>query len=170
MLAELLRSQGEKFITLSKRLGASESSIRVSLEGLMKAGYVQRNPGYGHPMRPEYILTAPGNRIASRAFELWEQMTDAQLEEILLRKWSLPCIAACVHGSRYADIKATLNGVTDRALSAVLRSLCTHGLVNRAVLDDFPPITVYQLTQDWQEFGQTVARLEKELSSGIAGV
>ncbi|MGH2451320.1 MAG: winged helix-turn-helix transcriptional regulator, partial [Candidatus Limnocylindria bacterium] len=60
VLAELDRSRGSRFVTLSNRLALSRESLRRTLTALIDAGLVMKNPGYGHPLRPEYILTERG--------------------------------------------------------------------------------------------------------------
>ena len=57
ILAVLHREKGAKFVTLGSRLGVSRDSLRRSLDRLTQQRLVRRNPGYGHPMRPEYVLT-----------------------------------------------------------------------------------------------------------------
>ena len=42
------------------RLGLSRSMLTASLTQLIEAGWLQRNPGHGHPLRPEYVLTDAG--------------------------------------------------------------------------------------------------------------
>ena len=42
------------------RLGVGRESLRATLDALRELGLVQPTPGHGHPMRPEYLLTAAG--------------------------------------------------------------------------------------------------------------
>jgi len=51
ILAELHRSKGSRFVTLSNRLGLGRESLRRTLSALIDAGLVMKNPGYGHPLR-----------------------------------------------------------------------------------------------------------------------
>ena len=60
MLAELERQRGARFVALANRLGVSRDSLTRTLGALIDAGFVARNPGHGHPLRPEYILTKRG--------------------------------------------------------------------------------------------------------------
>ena len=64
VLAALLEGSGAKFVTLARRLDLSRDSLRRTLDVLIAQRWVMRNPGHGHPMRPEYLLTAAGARIA----------------------------------------------------------------------------------------------------------
>ena len=57
VLAELHRTSGSRFVTLHRRLGIGRESLRRTLASLAEQDLVARNPGYGHPLRPEYVLT-----------------------------------------------------------------------------------------------------------------
>ena len=40
--------------------GASRTAFSQSLDHLIEIGLLERNPGYGHPLRPEFRLTELG--------------------------------------------------------------------------------------------------------------
>ena len=42
---------------LQRRLDVTRDSLRRALDALIALGYVRRNEGYGHPLRPEYLIT-----------------------------------------------------------------------------------------------------------------
>ena len=63
-IALLESRRGERFVSLCHELGAHQGAVRDTLDYLMEIGIVIRNPGYGHPLRPEYILTPIGSRVA----------------------------------------------------------------------------------------------------------
>src|ERR1044072_7833719 len=88
VLAELLRQKGSRFAALAGILGVGSDSLRRALDSLLALGLVARNPGYGHPLRPEYVLTKRGEDVARRCAEL----LSATQDELLLRKWSLPVV------------------------------------------------------------------------------
>ncbi len=52
LLADLAAHEGGRFVELLKRLGLSRDSLVRTLEGATLAGWVKRNPGHGHPLRP----------------------------------------------------------------------------------------------------------------------
>ena len=56
---------GSRFAVMLARLGLSRSALAASLAQLQEAGWLRRNPGHGHPLRPEYVLTA-GRRADRR--------------------------------------------------------------------------------------------------------
>ena len=70
VLAELLRQKGSRFAALSGTLGVGRESLRRTLDSLLALGLVARNPGYGHPLRPEYVLTSRGEDAARRCAAL----------------------------------------------------------------------------------------------------
>src|ERR687883_1420320 len=86
VLAELQRQKGSRFAALAGTLGVGRESLRRTLESLLELGLVARNPGYGHPLRPEYVLTPRGADVARRCARLLEVADN----DVLLRKWSLP--------------------------------------------------------------------------------
>src|SRR5918911_3561105 len=86
VLAEILRQRGSRFAALAGTLGVGRESLRRTLESLLELGLVARNPGYGHPLRPEYVLTPRGRAAAERCASLLEIADD----EVVLRKWTLP--------------------------------------------------------------------------------
>lgn len=147
ILAELHRDNGAKFVTLVHRLGVSRDSLSRTLEVLIERGWVMRNPGYGHPLRPEYLLTPEGMLLGPGVFELMKALRQAKLEEVALRKWSLPVLYALGRGvERFSGLLVALPGITSRALTLALADLEGVGLVRREVRDTRPPCTAYRLT------------------------
>jgi DNA-binding HxlR family transcriptional regulator len=147
VLAELHRSSGSRFVTLVGRLGVSRESLRQTLGALIEHELVKRNPGYGHPLRPEYILTHRGRPLGDRAAALFEALEELDALDVGLKKWSLPTLAALAAGElRFSSLRAALPGVTARSLTLALKDLADAGLVRRRVTDDYPPSTVYRLT------------------------
>jgi len=147
ILAELQRGSGAKFITLVNRLGISRDSLRRTLDALIAWRLVQRNPGHGHPLRPEYVLTRQGARVAPWCVQIMAALKRLGLEDDGLRKWFLPVAIALRAGhARFADLKESLPGITARALTLALKSLQQARLVRRRVQDGYPPTTSYELT------------------------
>lgn len=146
-LAELHRVRGLKFVTLVHTLGASRPAAREALDDLIALGLALPNPGYGHPLRPEYILTPSGTRLGPACLALWDLVRRLRVSEIALRRWSLGVLAALRAGKRrFSEIRALLPDVTDRALAQALRGLQEAGLVTRRVYTSTPPATRYQPT------------------------
>jgi DNA-binding HxlR family transcriptional regulator len=159
VIVELHRSQGCKFVTLVNVLGVGRETLRETLEALLDAGLVARNPGYGHPMRPEYVLTARGLRLAPVAERLLEELERRNALELGLKKWSLPILVALGRESRFGELRSRLTPVTPRALTLALKALVQAGLVERRIHEAFPPATSYRLTSSGRPLSRLAARL-----------
>jgi len=148
ILAELHRQRGSRFVALTRTLGMSRESLRRTLAALIDGGLVGRNPGYGHPLRPEYVLTSSGERIAAACRPVVERLRTGGLEDVALKKWSMPVVFALGEGPvRFSELREALEGISPRALTLALKDLEGAGLVDRRVTDDYPPATIYRLTR-----------------------
>ena len=162
ILAELHGQRGSRFVTLSQILGLSRESLRRTLAALIDGGLVGRNPGYGHPLRPEYVLTSSGERIAAACRPLVERLRTGGLEDVALKKWSMPVVFALGEGPmRFSELRETLEEVSPRALTLALKDLEAAGLVDRRVTHDYPPSTVYRLTRT----GRPLATLLRQVTA-----
>lgn len=151
---------GAKLIALQRALEVSRDSLKRALKSLIVSGLVAKNPGYGHPMRPEYVLTPTGKGLGPVCGRLMAQLARLDLEEIGLKKWSLPVAFAIRKvGGRFNGIRNALPSSTPRALSGALRDLQDAGIVTRFLVDDDPPRTEYSLTRR----GKLLVRLLSEL-------
>jgi DNA-binding HxlR family transcriptional regulator len=164
VIAELERGRGAKFITLVKRLGVGRDTLSRTLKALDDADLAMRNPGYGHPMRPEYILTEAGHRIGPPSVSLMDGLTARDLVAVGLKKWSMPTAAAIGEGERrFSELASALPGSTPRALTATLKELTDAGLVQRELHDDYPPRTTYRLTGTGAALLPSLGALEEQL-------
>jgi DNA-binding HxlR family transcriptional regulator len=147
VLAELERAHGAKFVTLVQRLGASPTAVRQTLDHLIEAGWVGRNPGYGHPLRPEYILTPVGARRGPICAALDQQLITLDARAIGLKKWSMPILYTIGDRvCRFGEILTHLSACTDRAAALSLRDLAGAALVARNLREYAGPIPVYTAT------------------------
>ena len=148
LLAELYRSNGGKFITLQNRYGISRGILKTSLERLVSAGLVVQNPGYGHPMRPEYILTQLGISVGSLCDALLAEGEKRGVSDIFYDKWSCPIIFSTGKEKvRFNTLKKDLNPITPRALSGSLKKLHQLKCLRRSLLDTNPPMHIYSLAK-----------------------
>jgi DNA-binding HxlR family transcriptional regulator len=146
VLVEIERGRGAKFVTLANRLGIGRETLRATLDDLVEQGWVRRNPGHGHPMRPEYLLTREGARLAPCSGRLLTTVRRLDVEPLAFRKWTMP-VAYMLgrENRRFTELREELPAITPRALTLSLKDMQHTGLVQRDVHDAYPPITSYHL-------------------------
>lgn len=149
---------------LAHRVGVRRQSLRRTLDALIEAGLVMPNPGYGHPSRPEYVLTEKGRRIAPAAAAVLRALENGGVRDVGLHRWSLPVLSALGGERRFSELKASLPNVTPRALAGALKELADAGLVERSVHDAFPPHTSYRSTARGRRIVADATRLAASLS------
>lgn len=123
--------------------GASRTAFAQSMDHLIKSGFLERNPGYGHPLRPEFRLTPLGIEAAAIADKV--QRVSSEDDQRLLRKsWTLPILTSLHTPCRFNDIKRNLQTITDRALSLSLKSMEANQWVHRQIDETArPPKSIY---------------------------
>jgi DNA-binding HxlR family transcriptional regulator len=140
------------------RLGISRDSLSRTLEHLQTLGLAVKNPGYGHPLRPEYVLTPSGQLIGSDALTLMNALRDLDITDVALKKWSLPVTLAVHTGvERFSALLEVFPGLTSRALTISLRDLETNGLIQRRA------DSTYALTPNGTQVGNLLGQLDLEL-------
>jgi len=165
VLALLYRRKGDKFVTLYRSLGASQGGMRETLDELVVRGWVEGNPGYGHPMRPEYVLTERGREIGEACFDLWFALGGFDLEDVAKSKWAMPVVYVLGSGPlRFHELSAQMAGVTDRALVACLKSLTQAGVAIRTVEDTYPPSVTYRLARNGMGLFDPLSELAARLA------
>lgn len=161
-LLELVVRDGAKFVTLHRSLSVTPAAMRATLDALSAAGLVERNPGYGHPLRPEYILTERGLVVGPLVARLIEEL-GADRVHLTQKKWPLPILVAMQPENRFSELAAAIDGLTDRGLMIGLRALLAAGLVNRVIEDSFPPIPLYQRSPVAEPIRSVLLELEAQL-------
>lgn len=147
LMAHLADANGSRFAAMLAQLGLSRSALAASLEQLQKEGWVCRLAGYGHPLRPEYVLTQAGVPIAAFAQRMMAVRRQLGLEPGQLSRWSLPVAARLGNAQeRFTALRLSLAPVTPRALSLTLKQMMGADLVNRSLEHSFPPTPIYRLT------------------------
>ncbi|HBS29577.1 MAG TPA: transcriptional regulator [Phycisphaerales bacterium] len=164
-----LAGGGAKFVTLAARLSISRDALSRTLATLIASGWVERNPGYGHPIRPEYLL-APRGLALARACDGLLRSIDALgdgARDALLRKWPLSVAMALAGGStRFSDLKQALPGVTPRSLALALKQMESAGLINRRVVEEqYPPRPTYTLPRALRPVLRDAARVQHALAA-----
>jgi DNA-binding HxlR family transcriptional regulator len=70
-----------------------------------------------------------------------------QILDVIADKWSVIVLYCLAYRSRrYNEIQRSIEGISQKVLTQTLRKLERHGLVERKVLSEMPPIVEYSLT------------------------
>lgn len=148
VLALLAERDGARFVVMLNALGIARESLVRTLESAIRMGWVIRNPGHGHPLRPEYILTPEGHGIAQTCRAVIAAQGRLGIAPNALTRWSLPVIGLIANGqSRFNMIERALTGANPRALAQSLKSMVGIELLDRRVVGDYPPVSHYELTR-----------------------
>lgn len=124
--------------------GATRTAFAQSMDHLISIGLLERNPGYGHPLRPEFRLTQLGASAAAIAHKI-QSVTADEDQDLLRRSWTLPVLTTIHRPSHFNDIKRNLRTITDRALSRSLKAMETRNWVQRSVDEAArPPRSIYR--------------------------
>lgn len=123
--------------------GASRTAFAQSMDHLVTIGLLERNPGYGHPLRPEFRLTELGVSAAALANKI-QSVTAEGDQDLLRRSWTLPVLTAIHKPRHFNEIKRNLQTITDRALSQSLKAMETRSWVHRHIDEAArPPRSMY---------------------------
>jgi|TARA_Y100000310_G_scaffold344084_1_gene455027 DNA-binding HxlR family transcriptional regulator len=153
-----------RFVVLVNHLGISRDSLTTSLNSLLELELIQRNPGYGHPLRPEYILTGAGKGVAKACHRYLQAEPRS---DTMTRKWTAPILLVCRDGrARFNEIRALL-GITPRALTQSFKQLENEKLVNRIVDPGYPPSTSYQLSRRGAKLARMVDEIQQTLQDDV---
>ncbi len=148
ILAEIWLERGAKFVLLANRLAISRDALSRTLVALVEQGLLKKNLGFGHPLRPEYLLTLEGENLGSAIAHLLKHLREHNLEQVCLNKWSLPILWGVSGGvERFSDLQTLLPGISPRALTLTLGDLEQTNLVERVRLEGQSRRMKYQLSQ-----------------------
>ena len=144
ILARLHEGAAGRQAPLLAATGASRTAFAQSMQHLIAIGLLERNPGYGHPLRPEFRLTQAGIAAAALAHNIQSVTSDGD-QDLLRRSWTLPVLTAIHRPCHFNDIKRNLCTITDRALSQSLKVMEVRRWVHRQVDDTArPPRPLYR--------------------------
>ncbi|MCE7999428.1 MAG: transcriptional regulator [Rhodobiaceae bacterium] len=137
---------------------ASRSSFASSMEHLVQLGLLERNPGHGHPLRPEFRLTPSGKRAAVIAGRVMENVLDEDAFVVIRRSWAVPILAVTDVPARFSHIKSELGGISDRALSQSLFVLEERAWLKREIdVSHRSPFPTYHAVNAGQKINQAIA-------------
>lgn len=147
LLAVLSERQGARFTELAGVLSVARDSLSRALGQAIESGWVMRNPGHGHPLRPEYILTPAGAAAGTACARIVAARRRAGLGPQHFPRWSLPIIDHLASDwARFSDLQSRLHPVTARALSLNLKAMVGSAIVTRRFEHGYPPSALYGLT------------------------
>ncbi|WP_172299065.1 winged helix-turn-helix transcriptional regulator [Pseudoruegeria sp. HB172150] len=137
--------------------GANRTGFAQSLQHLVDLGLLERNPGHGHPLRPEFRLTEKGTALAVTAQTIDALVPDTEGSDLLRRVWTVPVLGVTTTPMYFSDIKRKLPSVTDRALSHSLMRLQEQSWMQREVnVEMHPPRPLYQAVDTGWQIGKAV--------------
>ncbi len=137
--------------------GASRTAFTQSLNHLKGLGLLERNPGHGHPLRPEFRLTPEGVSASIIADKIKKAAPKPSDQILLRRSWTIPVLAVSYEPRYFKDIKNELGTITDRALSQSLNRLRSQDWLNRTVnLSAGPLRPIYQASNVGASISQAV--------------
>ena len=143
-LAAIAQGVPARVSPLAAALGSGRTAMGSAVAQLVELGLLETNPGFGHPLRPEFRLTPSGQGLARWAMEL-DALVDSDEDWTVLRgKWSLAVLRDLTEERRYSDLRMRLVPVTDRALTQCLRKLSARKWIERRVsVTSAPPVVRY---------------------------
>lgn len=143
ILAYMHQRNDPRISPITHHFSASRTSISAALQHLVELGYLRKNTGHGHPLRPAYVLTTKGKAVGAWASEL-DQILEPVEWRIARRTWALPVLREMIPVSRYGELRSKLRPVTDRALSETLKKLGENNWLSRCVdVERAPPSVTY---------------------------
>ncbi len=143
ILASLHSGVPGRQASLLSATGASRTAFGQSMDHLLEIRLIERNPGHGHPLRPEFRLTQQGKRAAAIAHKI-RSITQDDDQALLRRTWTLPILATLHRPRFFNEIGRDLGPITDRALSQSLKSMEAKNWVSRTISETArPPRSLY---------------------------
>ncbi len=161
---------GQKHAGFLHGLGISRDSLGRTLAAVIAQGWLTRNTGVQHALRPEYVLTAAGARIGPACAGVMKALRGLDVEDVGLQKWSLPVLLAVgatgrKDGRRFGEVRALLPGATPRAIAMGLRDLREAGLI---AVEGEAPGTRYGLARRALRLAGSTRRLVREAGVRIS--
>ncbi len=136
---------------------ASRTSFASSLKHLVQLNLLERNPGHGHPLRPEFRLTQTGIAVAETADRIVKAVPDDSEFALLRRSWTVPILALTDTPQRFSVIKSDLATITDRALSTSLVQLEEREWLQRDIdTSKRVPFPTYHATNEGIEVNRAI--------------
>lgn len=140
ILALMHRGTPGRQASLLSASGAGRTAFSQSLRHLIDLALLEKNPGHGHPLRPEFRLTAKGAEIAKLASRVDSLVYQRSEHSLLRRAWTVPVLIVCQGPRYFGEIKSQLIPITDRALSQSLKQLESYQWLHREIETSSRPV------------------------------
>lgn len=136
---------------------ATRSALSASLEHLINLELLERNPGHGHPLRPEFRLSRTGQEAAHIAHRIVNLAPDDEAFNLIRRTWSVPVLALTGEPTRFSALRTGLGRITDRALSQSLGALEERAWLKREIdLSGRAPFPTYQAVNTGRDISRAI--------------
>ncbi len=137
---------------------ASRTAFSQSLAHLVDLRLLERNPGHGHPLRPEYKMTPMGAKIAKTASQIMNAASGSDELVLLRRAWAVPVLAVIQAPRYFTEIRTDLCSISDRALSKSLYQLEERRWLTRQIdTAQRSPRPIYQAANIGVEISKAVS-------------
>ncbi|GAK14382.1 helix-turn-helix domain-containing protein [Geomicrobium sp. JCM 19039] len=146
-----IRTEGDRFSPLQKRLQISPSRLSSNLQSLINEGVLHhiRAEDRHHPLFPEYTLTDKGRFLKEAAHILSASEQQLNVGSLSQKAWNWPILMAIHHHcSRFNEIRGLLHTATPRILSTRLQELKEINIVSKTVVLHPTPASSYTLSQE----------------------
>ena len=160
ILAALDDGTAARLAPLAAATGAGRASVRATLVHLADLSLIERNPGHGHPLRPEWRTTARGEALLPIArLALRGRGQDDPIPIVVRRQWGLAIVERLAEPSGFGGLRRALLPITDRALSLTLKDLESERWVRRDVEEQhYPPRARYRRDRRARALGAAIDR------------
>ena len=149
ILALMHRGVPGRQASLLAATNAGRTAFVQSLMHLIDLELLERNPGHGHPVRPEYRLTPLGIEVAATAHRIDTAVPESPQATLMRRTWTVPILTVIGTPRSFSAIKTSLPAITDRALSLSLKQLQKqHWLCRSVDVRQNPPRASYRAANE----------------------
>lgn len=160
ILAQLHRGTPGRQAPLIAATGASRAAFAQSLRHLFDLKLLEKNPGHGHPLRPEFRLTEQGKAFAAMADSITRAVPRPEGRALIRRSWTVPILTTLQAPQNFTTIRNELAPITDRALSQSLQRLEAQSWVAREVnAASHPPRPIYRAINAGKSIGSAARAL-----------
>jgi len=138
ILGYIFEENDPRISPIAHHFSIGRTSVSAAVSHLISLGYLTKNSGHGHPLRPAYVLTKKGKKVAEWAANLNDVLNTGDWV-VARRSWTLPTLRETIPTRRFNELRRELTPVTDRALSETLKILGENRWIARKVNSSLSP-------------------------------